>query len=60
MSAPDVALKTQKHRHRTIAWGIWIGVGLAALVGVAAGITIFGFGVDPQGAIPPEILVPGS
>ncbi|AEI94511.1 hypothetical protein [Roseobacter litoralis] len=54
MSAPDVNLEKQKHRHRRMVLGIWIGVAIAGLVGIAAVIAIFGFGADLQDAIPPE------
>ena len=53
MSAPDVTLETQKHRHRKMVRGIWIGVGIAVLVGIAALVAVFGFGVELQEAVPP-------
>ncbi|ABG32825.1 hypothetical protein [Roseobacter denitrificans] len=55
MSAPDVTLERQKHRHRKMVRGIWIGVGIIALVSIGAYVAVFGFGADLQEAVPPEL-----
>lgn len=38
MSAPDVNIDKQKKRHRTMVWGIWIGVAIAGLVMIGFGL----------------------
>ena len=47
MSAPDVKIETQKHRHRSMVSGIWIGAAVLVFAVVTASIAIFGFGVEP-------------
>lgn len=54
MSAPDVNIETQKHRHRTMIRGLWIGAAFAALVVIVAGIVILGFGVSADGILPAQ------
>lgn len=43
MSSPDVNIGKQKHRHRTMIRGLWIGVGIALVV--TAGVIVSG--IDP-------------
>ena len=46
MSAPDTNLERQKNRHKTMAWGIWVGLSFAAVVAIGLAIASFGYGVD--------------
>lgn len=46
MSAPDTNLERQKNRHKTMGWGVWVGVGFALLVALGLILTVTVFGVD--------------
>lgn len=52
MSAPDTNIEKQKHRHRTMGWGLWIGAALAVLVGLVFVVAFGVFDVAPDAFIP--------
>ena len=47
MSAPDVNIEKQKHRHRTMVRGVWIGVAIACVVAAGIWVGMGVFGADP-------------
>jgi hypothetical protein len=52
MSAPDVDIEKQKHRHRTMARGLWIGGAVAVLVAAGLAVAMGVFDTDPTEVIP--------
>lgn len=46
MSAPDTNIERQKNRHKTMVWGIWVGLAIAAVAIIGLAIASFGYGVD--------------
>ena len=47
MSSPDTNIEKQKHRHRTMVRGIWLGLAVAGVVLLATTV----FGANPLDAI---------
>jgi hypothetical protein len=52
MSAPDVNLEKQKHRHRTMVRGLWVGAALAIVVAIGLVVSETVFGADPADLAP--------
>ena len=52
MSAPDTNIEKQKHRHRRMIHGIWLGVAIAFLVAAGVVLSITLFGTAPTDVIP--------
>jgi hypothetical protein len=52
MSAPDVNIEKQKHRHRTMVRGLWVGAAIALLVVGGIAISAGVFDTDPADLIP--------
>ena len=52
MSAPDTNIERQKNRHKTMGWGIWLGLGFAAIVAIGLAAAVSVFGVDLTSGAP--------
>ena len=56
MSAPDTNLERQKNRHKTMGWGVWVGVGFALLVALGLILAVTVFGVDLATLAPSDMI----
>jgi hypothetical protein len=52
MSAPDVNLEKQKHRHRTMVRGLWVGAAVAVIVAIGLIVSETVFDADPTDLAP--------
>lgn len=59
MSAPDVTLETQKHRHRTMLRGLLLGAGIALAAPICIVVGLAVFDVESRALIPAETEIAG-